>query len=121
MDDMDKVMQELIDGQREIAKVKGYPITATDEQIAAYLMDRYGHCPSCGVPIDFKPREAVTQCERREHFIHLYGMALVKHYQDHPHCREKLWAEIDDSVWRKYINRRLKQIKREDIDRWEGR
>src|SRR5262249_10953884 len=89
----------------------------------AILMDYYGLCLGCHNKINFKPRIAVNFCEGAEHFIHLYGMAMGKHYDSSPQCRGKVekLAHYDDPRTRRRIEDVLSKITDEDFRRWEGR
>jgi hypothetical protein len=118
---LDPVLQELVQHQRDIARFRGHDLfLVSDEEIAAGLMDFYGQCLACGEPIPFKPKIAVALCEDAEHFIHLYGLALERHWHDHPDCEKKAMASLTPEDWRQ-AEEHCSKFTEEDYRRWEGR
>jgi hypothetical protein len=117
---LDPVLQELVKRQRDIARVRGHRLAPSDEEIAADLMDLYGQCPACHDPIPFKPKSAVALCEDAEHFIHIYGLALQRHWHDNPDCEEKTKAKLTPEELRQ-AKEHCSKFTEEDYRRWEGR
>src|SRR5262245_9752010 len=94
---MDRVTKALVERQREIAARQGPAVARSAEVLGAVLLDYYGGCPHCREPLEFEPRVAVRLVENAEHFIHLYGITLAKHYGEEGSrdCEEQVRGMCD--------------------------
>jgi hypothetical protein len=116
---MNKVLKELVDGQREIAAVQGGVIPLSDEELGPKLLPYFAACPACKGPLDFVPRVAIEVCQGREHFLTLYGVALRKHYDRRPECKagvKKLFGSSPKE--QEYLESRRGKVTEEDLRRW---
>jgi hypothetical protein len=116
-----KVLAELVAGQRQIVARRGGVIPHSDQELGQIVLDRFGVCPWCGDPIEFVPRIAIEYCEGREHFVSLYGAAMQKHHKSHPECDARGQAFVQEQGW-DYV-RAMRQDRRrpptlDDLRRW---
>jgi hypothetical protein len=88
-----KVLDELIQAQRKIARRLGSTRVVSDEEMGRELLEHYSHCPmGCGATIGDARALVLTAADRKD-FLGRYGGWIANHIRTHPECFAKFEIE----------------------------